>query len=406
MRIGILELLTESVSQTWGEHLYNLWYKKILASITPQAVAAWCRQLGHHVYYATYYGQRDPKSLLPDQLDMVFISTYTQASALAYALSKLYRREKTVTVIGGRHANSFPVDCLRFFDFVVRDCDKTLLRDLFHGAFRRGTILTSGRLLEDLPSVAERMPEIRTATFTRGRPTMLSNVPLLSSVGCPYRCDFCIDWNNPYILLPPEHLANDLRYLSTHLPGMLVGFHDPNFGVKFDQVLEVMETIPAQACMRRLPFVWPMVFIPIPYGGTPLYDSYRAEDRILKPMPFSFYYLPYLVVQLKHYSPLEYYEKMVDLYAVLTSTKMLVHRVWSTRQYRLKLFQAFRTFAMRTLLAKLRHMRDQLGGDRQLRAFHEGTSHTLPAYYRYLYTKQLGAYAELISETDMYPDLA
>ena len=136
MRIGILELLTESVSQTWSEHRYNLWYKKILASITPQAVAAWCRQLGHHVSYATYYGQRDPKRLLPADLDMVFIATYTQASALAYALSKLYRREKTVTVIGGPHAKSFPVDCLRFFDFVVRDCDKTLLRKSSEGEER------------------------------------------------------------------------------------------------------------------------------------------------------------------------------------------------------------------------------------------------------------------------------
>ena len=115
MRVGVLELLAESVSQTWGERMYNLWYKKILASITPQAVAAWCRQLGHHVYYATYYGQSDPKSLLPEQLDIVFIATYTQASALAYALAKLYRRAKTITVIGGPHAKAFPIDCLRFF---------------------------------------------------------------------------------------------------------------------------------------------------------------------------------------------------------------------------------------------------------------------------------------------------
>jgi hypothetical protein len=281
---------------------------------------------------------------------------------------------------------------------------------------------------------------------------------------------------------------------------MLVGFHDPNFGVKFDHVLDLMETIPEQArnpyavsislsimrgphrlqrlqntnCvyvgpgvessanysqkagvgsvigrhkwervvahmeelyqyisyvganfvlgtdvdagaepfeltkefMRRLPFVWPMVFIPVPYGGTPLYDAYLAEDRILKGMPFSFYYLPYLVVQLKHYHPLEYYDKMVDLYAVLTSSQMLMHRVLRTRGYRLKLFQAFRTLAMRTLCAKLRHMRDQLRADRQLRAFHEGASQTLPAYYRSLYTKQLGAYAELMSEADMSPELA
>ena len=35
MRGGILELLVESVPQTWGEQWYNLWYKKILASLTP-----------------------------------------------------------------------------------------------------------------------------------------------------------------------------------------------------------------------------------------------------------------------------------------------------------------------------------------------------------------------------------
>ena len=49
------------------------------------------------------------------------------ASALAYALAKLYRREGTLTVIGGPHARSFPADRLRFFDWVVLECDKTLI---------------------------------------------------------------------------------------------------------------------------------------------------------------------------------------------------------------------------------------------------------------------------------------
>jgi hypothetical protein len=69
-------------------------------SIGPQAVAVWCRQLGHEVTYTTYWGQRDPRSLLPSPLDVVFIATYTPSSALAYALAKLFRWEKTLTVIG------------------------------------------------------------------------------------------------------------------------------------------------------------------------------------------------------------------------------------------------------------------------------------------------------------------
>ena len=107
MKVGILDILVDS-PRTWINFAYRGVLKKQYASIVPQAVAVWCRQLGHDVAYAAYYGQRDPKRLLPDDLDVVFLSTYTQSSALAYALAKLYRREGTLTVIGGPHARSFP----------------------------------------------------------------------------------------------------------------------------------------------------------------------------------------------------------------------------------------------------------------------------------------------------------
>ena len=79
----------------------------------PQAIAVWCRQLGHEVYYTTHYGHGDPKKLLPNDLDVVFISGITISSATSYALAKLYRRERTLTVIGGPHAKAFPDDGLR-----------------------------------------------------------------------------------------------------------------------------------------------------------------------------------------------------------------------------------------------------------------------------------------------------
>src|SRR4030095_12509491 len=53
-------------------------------------------------------------------------------------------------------------------------------------------------------------------------------------------------------MLPQERLREDLRYVSRHLPGILVSFHDPNFGVKFDEVLNLIEEIPAD---RRNPYV-------------------------------------------------------------------------------------------------------------------------------------------------------
>ncbi|MGH9362904.1 MAG: B12-binding domain-containing radical SAM protein, partial [Thermoanaerobaculia bacterium] len=388
MRVGILEVLTDSVGSGWLAHKYNLWYRRQYASITPQAVSVWCRQLGHEVHYATFYGQGRPEELLPDDLDVVFLSTYTQASALAYALGKLYRRRGSLTVLGGPHATAFPTDSLRFFDLVVHDCDKPLVARILRGEFEPGSVVSSGHLLEEVPTVEERMPEIMAAYFDRGRPSWLSNVSLLTSLGCPYRCDFCIDWKNDYTMLPRERLLADLRYVSARLPGIPVSFHDPNFGVKFDEVMDLMEEIPAgrrnpyimesslsvlrgsrlarlrdtncvyvapgveswsdysnkagvgrstgreklesvvahfaemhdyvpglqanfifgtdgdqgeepaaltREFIRRLPFVWPTVNIPVPFGGTPMYDRDLAEGRVLREMPFAFYYMPYMV---------------------------------------------------------------------------------------------------------------
>ncbi len=253
MRVGILELLVETWSSSWKQAIGYYLTTKQYASIMPQAVAVWCKHLGHQVFYATWYGHGDPKRLLPDDLDVVFIAAYTQASALAYALAKLYRKEKTLTVIGGPHAKSFPYDCLRFFDLVVMQCDKTLVADILAGAFERHSIISSGRTLNDLPSVEERLPYIKIASFFRGaRPYLSTTVPVLASVGCPYTCNFCTDWNNPYVLLPLDRLEADLRFLSQTFPRVKIAFHDPNFAVKFDQTLEVLAKLPQGS---RKPYV-------------------------------------------------------------------------------------------------------------------------------------------------------
>src|SRR5262245_6263497 len=496
MRIGILDILVDS-PLNWMNFAYRGVLKKQYASIAPQAVAVRCRQLGHKVFYVSYYGQRDPKRMLPNDLDLVFIATYTQSSALAYALAKVFRSEGTLTAIGGPHAKSFPVDCLHFFDWVVLDCDKALIDDVLKGAFDRGSTVTTNRPLRDFPSVEERMPEIATSAFAYGRPVWSSMVPLLSSVGRPYTCDFCVAWSNPYTLLPLERLEADLTYLSTRWPGVLVAYHDPNFGVKFDQVLSVMERLPTRtrnpyimesslsllkgprlqrlkdtACvyvapgveswqeysnkagvgksvgmdklerlvahfeemgeyvaglqanfifgtdvdrgdepaeltkqfMRRLPFVWPTVNIPTPFGGTPLYDRYLAEGRILRSMPFSFYYTPYLVTTLENYDPIEYYEKLEDMYSVMTSSRMMTRRVFTDGPPTLRMLHVLRSLAMKKFLYAFRHLKNMLKTDTTFRAFHEGRASKLPEYYRRVYERKLGDYASLLSPSERTPE--
>jgi len=244
MRVGILDLLGAPARRP-VDVAYQLLITKQYASITPQAISVWCRRQGHDTFYATYYGLGQPHRLLPVDLDVVFISCYTQVSQLAYAVAKLYRKAGVRTVIGGPHAKAFPVDCLRFFDLVVGECDPELVADILAGQFDPGSMISAARPFDDVPTVEERMPEIRASAFFWGRrPLLLSAVPMLASMGCPYRCDFCIDWSSTYRPLSTERLAADLRYLARRLPGTLTVFHDPNFAVKFDQVFDVLEAQP------------------------------------------------------------------------------------------------------------------------------------------------------------------
>jgi len=108
MRVGILELIRPNGRPDGWHHAPTHWIARQYASIVPQAVSVWCRQLGHETFFATYYGQRDPMALLPADLDVVFIGAYTRAAPLAYALARLYRRAGTLTVLGGPHAKAFP----------------------------------------------------------------------------------------------------------------------------------------------------------------------------------------------------------------------------------------------------------------------------------------------------------
>ena len=252
MRVGIIEILALP-SQRWLDTIYHLLITKQSASVTPQAISVWCRQLGHETFYACYYGVGDAHRMLPPDLDIIFIACYTPTSPIAYALAKFYRKACIRTVIGGPHAKSFPADCLRFFDLVVKECDKALIVDILAGHFDPGSFISSAKPFDDLPTVEERMPEIRASAFFQGkRPIFSTMIPMLASMGCPHTCDFCTDWDTPYRLLSTDRLAADIRYLTKNFPGTRIGFHDPNFGIKFDPVFDILEAVPRES---RVPYV-------------------------------------------------------------------------------------------------------------------------------------------------------
>src|SRR5262249_36654442 len=251
-RVGVIELIAYTVASEWEVLVGVPRFKQQIYSVMPQVVAVWCRQLGHRVTYATYYGQCDPERLLPDDLDVIFIVATTQASALAYALARLYRGRGVVTVAGGPHAKCFPEDCARFFDLTVTRCNRELVADILVGRFDSPAVLDSGHTPVAFPSVEERLPDIEISAFDHGRPKRSTVISLYGSVGCPYSCEFCTDWNSTYVQVPAAQLAEDLKFVADRFPGTLLGFQDPNFGIRFDETMEILESVPEG---RRNPYI-------------------------------------------------------------------------------------------------------------------------------------------------------
>jgi len=248
LNIGVIDLVSKGPANTlWARIMHAN-----LASIMPQVVATWCEQEGHNVHMICYTGYEDLSKELPKDVDVVFICSFTQAALLAYSISNFFRSKGVVTVLGGPHARCYPDDAVKYFDYVLGFTHKSTIMQVLDNCVPQGEIGT--RLSEKqqptlIPGVEERWkfiePTLKKAPF-------LKMVPMIGSLGCPYTCSFCIDSTVPYQTLNFETIKQDLRFLLTKYKRPLVVWHDPNFGVRFE---ENMTAIASAAPPKSFRFV-------------------------------------------------------------------------------------------------------------------------------------------------------
>ena len=237
LRIGIIDLVAKAPTRALFARAMNA----NLASIMPQVIGVWCEEEGHDVKLVCYTGFENLVEELPDGVDLVFIGAFTESAQLAYALSNLFRSKGAVTAIGGPHGRCYPQDAQRYFDYVLGITDKEVIRDVLRDCSPHrpmGSHIAARQQPASLPGVRERWKFIEP---TLRKAPVIKMVPMLGSLGCPYTCSFCIDSVVPYQPLDFDVLKEDLRFLLQKFKRPRVGWHDPNFGVRFSDYMDAIE---------------------------------------------------------------------------------------------------------------------------------------------------------------------
>jgi hypothetical protein len=241
-RVGVIDLVTKGPERG----LFSRAMNANLVSIMPQVVAVWCEQQGHDVTFVCYTGFENLVDELPTDVDLVFIGAFTEAAQLAYALSNLFRSRGAVTALGGPHERCYPQDAQKYFDYVLGFTNQSVIRDVLSDCCSHrplGMRVSAAKQPEELPGAEERWKFIEP---TLRKAPVIKIVPMIASLGCPYTCSFCIDSEIPYQPLSFDLLRSDLRFLLTKQKRPIVGWHDPNFGVRFNDSMDAIEdAVPA-----------------------------------------------------------------------------------------------------------------------------------------------------------------
>lgn len=237
LRIGIIDLVTRSPTKA----LYSRVMNANLASIMPQILGVWCEEDGHEVSLITYTGFENLIEEIPSDIDLLMVSGFTQAAQLSYAISAMFQARGVVTCLGGPHARCYPQDSQKYFDYVLGFTDQETLRTMLDECTPNrplGKHLYAETQPQSLPGVRARWKFIEP---TLKKAPILKIVPMLGSLGCPYSCSFCIDSEVKYQPLDFDDMKEDLRFLLTKFKRPRVGWHDPNFGVRFEENITAIE---------------------------------------------------------------------------------------------------------------------------------------------------------------------
>lgn len=163
---------------------------------------------------------------IPDDFDLVAISSFSAQMSEAYELGDLYRARGIKVVLGGLHATAMPDEAARHADCVVigegEPAWPRLLED-----FQNGSLQPTYRSApDDFDMANSPMP-----AFELLDPEKYNRLTVQTSRGCPYRCEFCassILLTDRYKQKPADRVLSEVDRIKELWPKPFIEFADDN----------------------------------------------------------------------------------------------------------------------------------------------------------------------------------
>ncbi len=145
---------------------------------------------------------------MDEECDVVAISILTSNAYRGYRIADAFREKGKIVVIGGIHPSLLPDEALEHADAVVigeaEGVWEKILEDIESGNLQE-------RYHEPNPDLDRYIPK-DFSTLSKKR--MYNLVPLQTSRGCPYNCDFCCVtdiFGKKITLIPVKHIVRDIK---------------------------------------------------------------------------------------------------------------------------------------------------------------------------------------------------
>lgn len=179
---------------------------------------------------------------LPEDFDLVAISSFSAQIFEAYAVADHYRRLGVPVVMGGLHVGALPEEAQRHCTTVVVGEGEALWPQLLHD-WEKGRL--QPRYIQS-PAGAFDLRNAPMPRFSLLDPDKYNRITVQTSRGCPHQCEFCassILLTKRYKVKPVEKVIAEIQEIKKIWPRPFIEFADDNSFVQREHYKALMREL-------------------------------------------------------------------------------------------------------------------------------------------------------------------